>query len=113
MKISEINTMVGSIGLPFDYYQFPDGTDQAPPYVLWFLSRDNDMMADNENYCDIEQLNIELYTSFKDFEKEAQVEKVLKENDFTYHKESVFIDSEKLYQTSYEMEVLIHEEEQG
>ena len=111
MKISEINTMVGSIGLSFDYYQFPDGTDQAPPYVLWFLSRDNDMMADDENYCDIEQLNIELYTSFKDFEKEAQVESALKANNFTYHKESVFIDSEKLYQTSYEMEVLIHEEE--
>lgn len=111
MKISEINTMVESIGLPFDYYQFPEGTDQAPPYVVWFLSRDNDMMADDTNYCDIEQLNIELYTSFKDFEKEAQVESVLKENNFTYHKESTKIDSENLYQTSYEMEVLIHEEE--
>lgn len=113
MKISEINSMVQSIGLPFEYYQFPEGTDQAPPYVVWFLSRDDDFKADDENYCDIEQLNIELYTSFKDFDMEAQVEKVLKANGFTYNKESDFIKSENLYQTSYEMEVLINEEEQG
>ncbi len=113
MTIPEINSMVESIGLPFNYYEFPEGTDQAPPYVVWFLSRDNDFMADDSNYCDIEQLNIEFYSDSKDFETEAQIESVLKANGFTYYKESSKIASENLYQTSYEMEVLINEEEQG
>ena len=112
MTIPEINAMVESMGLPFEYYEFPEGTSQEPPYIVWFLSRDDDFKADNENYCDIEQLNIELYTSTKDFELENQVEAVLKANGFTYYKESNKIDSEKLWQISFEMEVVINESEE-
>lgn len=110
MTIEQINAMVEEIGLPFAYYEFPEDTAQVPPFVVWFLSRDDDLYADNINYCDIEQLNIELYTSEKDFELEAQVEAVLKNHDISYHKESSKIDSEKIWQTSYESEVIINGE---
>ena len=109
MTIQQINAMVGEIGIPFNYYEFPEGTEQAPPYVVWFLSNDNDFKADNSNYCDIEQLNIELYTSEKDFDLEAQVERVLKAHDLSFYKESNKVDSENMQQTSWEMEVLINE----
>lgn len=109
MTIEQINAMVEEIGLPFSYYEFQEGTAQAPPFVVWFLSSDDDVHADNTNYCDIEWLNIELYTSNKDFDLEREVEAILKKYNFTYHKESDFVDSEKIWQTSYEMEVLINE----
>ena len=109
MTIKQINDMVQEIGIPFTYYEFPEGTAQAPPYVVWFLSNDNDFKADNTNYCDIEQLNIELYTTEKDFDLEAQVEQVLKSHDLASRKESAFVDSEKMQQTSWEMEVIINE----
>lgn len=110
MTIEQINAMVEEIGLPFAYYEFPEDTAQVPPFVVWFLSRDDDLYADNINYCDIEQLNIELYTSEKDFELEAQVEAVLKNHDISYHKESSWIGSEKIWQTSFESEVIINGE---
>jgi hypothetical protein len=53
-------------------------------------------------------LNIELYTREKDFENEATIEGVLADNDLTYYKEENYIDSEKMYQIAYEMEVIIH-----
>lgn len=109
MTIQGINDMVAEIGLPFNYYEFPEGTKQSPPYVVWFLSNDNDFKADNSNYCDIEQLNIELYTSEKDFDLEAQVERVLKAHDLSFYKESNKVDSENMQQTSWEMEVIINE----
>lgn len=109
MTIEEINQMVESIGLPCTYYEFPEGTQQAPPYIAWFLASDNDMYADNENYADIEQLNIELYTSIRDFELEAQVEEVLRAKGFTWRKEPGEIPSEKMHQTAWEMEVFINE----
>jgi hypothetical protein len=109
MTIEQINAMVETIGLPFSYYEFPEGTSQAPPFVVWFLSRDDDLKADNINYCDIEWLNIELYTSNKNFDLDKKIEDVLKANDLTYYKESSFIDSEKIWQTSFEMEVMINE----
>lgn len=109
MTIEAINKMVEEIGLPFDYYEFPKGTGQDPPYIVWFLSQDDDFHADNNNYCDIETLSIELYTSEKNFDLERQVESVLKGHDLSYHKESAEIDSERIWQTSWEMEVLINE----
>ena len=109
MTIEQINEMVEEIGLPFDYYAFPEGTAQDPPYITWFLGEEDDFHADDSNYCGIETLNIELYTSDKDFELEASVEGVLRNHELSFHKESERIDSEKLWQTSWEMEVIINE----
>lgn len=108
MTYKGISTMIESIGLPFAYYQFSEGTSQAPPYVVFFYSNIDDLYADESNYQRIVTLNIELYTAEKDFDSEAAVEAVLAENDLTYYKEENYIDSEKLYQIAYEMEVIIN-----
>lgn len=107
MKREDVYTMIQSVGLPCAYYQFPDDTPQAPPFICWFFSVNTDVFADDENYVDKEVLNIELYTSYRDFEKEQAVEAVLKANGFSYAKESAFIDGEKMWQISYESEVII------
>ena len=67
MTYKEVSTMVKSIGLPYAYYQFPEGTAEAPPFICFYWSEDNDLKADNINYQKIERLNIELYTDNKDF----------------------------------------------
>lgn len=108
----EIKIMMESMDLPLAYYQFDEGTAQTPPYVVFFYSQDSDVYADNKNFVDKEQLNVELYTRYRDFDLEKQVEAVLESNDFTYDKQASFIDSEKLYQIAYEMEVIIDESEQ-
>lgn len=108
MTCKEVAEMVKSIGLPFAYYQFTEDTEEAPPYVVYFYSYNDDLMADNENYQAIPTLNIELYTDEKDFELEATVESVLKQHELAYYKEENHIDSEKMYQIAYEMEVIIN-----
>lgn len=108
MTYKEIATMVNSIGLPFSYYQFPKGTDQAPPFVVFFYSQTDDLYADESNYQRIVQLNIELYTREKDFDKESTIEGILANNNLTYYKEENYIDSEGMWQIAYEMEVLIN-----
>lgn len=104
-----VASMVASIGLPYAYYQFPEGTGQKPPFVVFFFSASDDLYADDSNYQRIEQLNIELYTKDKDFAKEETLEGVLKTNGLTFYKYESYIDSEKMYQIAYEMEVLINE----
>ena len=108
MTYKEISQMIASAGLPYAYYQFPDDTPQAPPFICFFYSNSDDVFADDINYQGIAQLNIELYTSVKDFETEAALEEILKNHELTYYKEESHIDSEKLYQIAYEMEVLIN-----
>lgn len=108
MTYQEVASMVKSIGLPFAYYQFPEGTGQAPPFICYFYSESDDIYADEQNYQKKPVLNIELYTSEKDFELEAVVEGILNDNGLTYYREENYINSEKLYQIAYEMEVLIN-----
>lgn len=108
MTYKEVATMVASIGLPYAYYEFPDGTQQTPPFVVFFYTSSDDVYADDSNYQRILRLNIELYTSEKDFTAEATVEGILTNNNLTYYKEENYIDSERMWQIAYEMEVLIN-----
>lgn len=108
MTRQEVYTMISSIGLPCAYYQFPDDTPQTPPFICWFFSENTDVMADNENYVDKEVLNIELYTKLREYDIEKAVEAVLKAGGFTYAKEPNYIDTEKIWQISYESEVIIN-----
>lgn len=107
MKREDVNTMIETIGLPCAYYQFPDDTPQEAPFICWFFSVNTDVMADNQNYVDKEVLNIELYTKVREYDRETAVEAVLKANGFSYAKEASFVDDEKIWQISYESEVII------
>lgn len=108
MTYEQIASMIESIGLPYAYYQFPEGTGQAPPFVCFFYANTDDVYADDSNYQRIVVLNIELYTSEKDFEMESNVEEILNNNGLTYSKEESYIDSESMWQIAYEMEVIIN-----
>lgn len=108
MTYKQIASMVSSIGLPYAYYQFPEGTAQAPPFVVFFYADTDDLFADDINYQRIATLNIELYTSEKDFATESTVEQILTNNNLTYYKEENYIDSEQMWQIAYEMEVIIN-----
>lgn len=108
MTYKEVAKMVKSIGLPYAYYQFPEGTNQKLPFVCYFYGGIDDIHADNSNYQRIERLNIELYTKDKDFAKEAMVETALANYEMSYLKEDSYIDSEKMWQIAYEMEVIIN-----
>jgi hypothetical protein len=109
MTYKEISQMIAGFGLPFAYYQFPDGTEQAPPFICFFYEYD-DIHADNINYVGRVVLHIELYTDNKDFGLESNIETTLKQGGFSFSKEATYIDSERMWQTTYTMEVLIHEQ---
>lgn len=111
MTYKEVATMVASIGLPYAYYQFAEDDPNRPhnpPFVCFFYTNTDDLYADDKNYQRIPTLNIELYTSEKDFEKEAALEKIFNDNGLTYYKEENYIDSESMWQIAYEMEVIIN-----
>ena len=98
--------MISSIGLPYTYDRFPGNLGPAAPYIVFNYPQSNDFDADNINYVSIDTLNIELYTSEKDFQTEASVEAVLESNGLFYEKTETYIRNEHLYQISYVCEVI-------
>lgn len=110
MTRQEVATMVASIGLPYAYYQFDEGTGQAPPFVVFFFTVPNDLYADQVNYQKIDGLSIEFYSAEKDFETEDAIETILNNAGLTYYKEQNYIDDEKMWQTAYDMQIVLTEE---
>lgn len=110
MTYRQVATMINSIGIPYAYYQFPDGTGQACPFICFFFSDSNDLAADDTNYQKIRTLNIELYTDNKDFALEETVETVLNSNGLVYDRTEEYLDSERMFMVVYTTDILVTEE---
>ena len=111
MTYQEVAEMVSSIGVPYAYYQFPNNTGIAPPFVCFYFNSSNDFAADNTNYQRIRQLSLELYTDNKDFTLEQTVENILNQNGLVYSREETYLDSEKMYMVTFMTEIIITEGE--
>lgn len=107
MTYQEISKMVASFGLPYAYYQFEEGSGQDCPFVVFYYPERLDFAADSVNYSKITALTIELYTDNKDFATESTIEQLLDENEMVYSKTEEYIDSEKMFMVTYQMEVSI------
>ena len=105
MSFEEIVTMIGGMGLPFAYHHFAEGESPEPPFLIYVTPGSNNFGADGKVYFKAKQLDLELYTDKKMPELEEQVEAVLDTYELFYEKTETYIESEKLYEVLYEMEV--------
>ncbi len=109
MTYQDVALLVDSFGVPNCYYEFND-TEVAPPFVAYYFTEDNDLTADNQNYCKIRRLVIELYTETKDFALEETIENTLNENDLVFTRYESPLDSERMYMVVFNTSVIITEE---
>lgn len=100
--------MIDSTGIQNAYFQFEDGRELTPPWICFYYPESDDLYADGENYQLITNLTIELYSPYKDFASEEQIETVLKSHGIPWAKYESYEEDEKLYMISYETEVLIN-----
>lgn len=108
MTTQEIASMIEEVGVPFAYYQFEEGTAEPCPFICFYYSDSNDVLADDLNYVTVRNLVIELYTDTKDFELETTLEQILNKYNIVYDKYESYIDTEKMFMNTYESEVLIN-----
>ena len=105
MNYEEISEMMQEIGLPYAYHHFAEGESPNPPFTLFLSPGENTFGADNLMYFSFKTLHIELYTDEKSPEAEERVEEVLTQHNIYYTKTETWIESEKLYEVLYQMEV--------
>jgi len=110
MTYIEVANMINTIGVPFAYYQFPNNTEQACPFICFFFDRSNDLAADNTNYQKIRELNIELYTDNKDFELEETVESTLNQNGLVFTREETYLKAEQMYMVTFITQIVLTDE---
>lgn len=105
MTHDEVMSLIGETGLPFAYDHFAEGESPKPPFLLFLYPRSANFAADGTAYHKINRLNIELYSDIKNPELETNIEAVLDKYSIFFAKSEVWIESEKLYEVLYEMEV--------
>lgn len=110
MTYKGVAALIDGIGLPYAYYQFPEGTDQACPFICFYFEGSNDFAADNTTWQRVRPLTIELYTDNKDFALEEEVEDALNAAGLVYSREESYIDSEHMYMVTFMTEIVITKE---
>lgn len=105
MTLEELAGMLEKTGFPFDYDHFAEGESPDPPFICYLLPGSDNFSADGRVYFRISEVKIELYTDRKDPGAEALVETVLDDAGIFYNKLEVWIQSEKLYEVLYSMEL--------
>lgn len=101
MTLEEVKEMLGKTGFPVAYRAFSGR--QEPPFIVYLTDGDENFSADGRVYYSAHSIRVELYTRIKDQSAEAAVENAL--SSVYYTKQQVFIDTEGVYETIYEMEV--------
>src|SRR5690606_31575761 len=105
MTLSELVQILKRMALPCAYSHF-----QVPPPSIPFITYvevgSDNMHADNRTWQRVRNINIELYTDKKDLVAEAKVEALLDENEIPYQSYEVYIDSEKVFQKTYQIGVI-------
>lgn len=104
MTPAELNNALKSLGMPVAYSAFV--TEVKPPFITYQFAYDGDFKADNQNYLEISNFQVELYTVIKDLAAERLVQNKLKELQLPYSKTEVRLDEEKLLQIIYEIQLI-------
>lgn len=91
------------LGIPFAYDHFAEGEAPEPPFICYLVYGSSNMFADDSVYLKVERVYVELYTDAKDPTMEAAIETALAP--FCWDKTENYIDSERLFQITYGIEV--------
>lgn len=105
MTIEDFVGILDETGIPFAYDHFAEGESPEPPFICYLLPGSDNFAADGQVYFRISEMRVELYTDRKAPDVEAKVEAALDAAGIFYNKSEVWIQSEKLYEVLYSMEI--------
>lgn len=103
-KLPSFVAMLDTLEIPVAYHSFKKGP--GLPFLTYEVSGRDDFTADNHNYHAIADVRVELYTKEPFSDVEARLESLLNEKELDYSWSQLFIESEDVWQTIYEMRLL-------
>ena len=104
-QLDRLEEQILSLARYLEVDHFAEGESPDPPFICYLLPGSDNFAADGRVYFRISEVRIELYTDRKDPGAEALVETVLDDAGIFYNKSEVWIQSEKLYEVLYSMEL--------
>ena len=104
MDYRDITSAIRDKDIPATYGEFT--SSPGLPFVVVVESFGSDLHADNKNYVDIDNLQVELYTDKKHPPTEWKIEEALEELGLGYEWTETPIESESMFQRIYELQII-------
>lgn len=101
----KIEQILKETGIPFRYHHFEADEAVNPPFICWLSPGSDNFSADGKVYHRADEVDIELYTDERDFKLEEEIEAILNKNELFWNKKELYIESENMFETLYELEV--------
>lgn len=108
MTFAEIETMLESIPGMTDkvaYRAFPEKEAPALPFICYEENNTDNFMADNGVFKEVTSFDINLYEEFRDLTTEHALEAMLNEKEIPWNRYPEWIDDERMWEVTYEVEV--------
>lgn len=103
-ELKAIKTAFDEAKIPYAYNVFPtDDSSPALPYVTGFVTGGQGNSADDENYFDVMNVNLVLFTKIKDPTTEDAVRDVIKSLGCVYTWDESYATDEKMYIITYSL----------
>ena len=87
------------------YRAFPVGAAPALPFICFYEDETENFLADSKVYHKIQDVNIELYSDYKDTVNEAAIESMLNDKLLVWDKTETYIKSEDMLQVIYGIQI--------
>ena len=103
MTLVELKQLLDQTGYPVTYSHFSSAP--SVPYICYLFIDSDNFFADNTVFLEGANIDIELYTSKKDLVAEKKLKDVLLANGIIFEQNEVYIESEKLFKNTFEVEL--------
>lgn len=103
MTSGELGDSLEQTGYPVVYHHWE--SPPKLPYIVYLYTDADNFGADDKVYSKFDNYQIELYSDRKDVQAENKLEEVLDSADLFYDKSEMYIESEKLYEVLYEIQI--------
>ena len=104
MTLAELNTALQELNVPVAYNVFKE--PQVPPYICFLVIEYYYKYSSyGKDYVQNPVVRVEYYSKNKDISAETDIETLLEENGISWDKEDGYLDTERLYMTTWEFEL--------
>lgn len=105
MTLPEFYQLLTRSGYPVFYHHWAKSKQYPqcppPPFVAYLVPDEPNFLADGKTYAKIKDVQVELYMDKKDLSAEETLEGLFDEVGLPYIADTVWIESEMLYQKTY------------
>lgn len=103
MSYEELLEILRPTGIPWTYHHWEGKQD--PPYGVYLDEEDDPFYADGKTYVYFTAARLEVYSLERDPALDQKVREALDAAEIAYYAHYIWIESEGLYETIFEIEV--------